>query len=134
VRLGSSSQVAQSYLGGPQPDPITSPIDRPFRLSTYSAVVLPNRRYRESCPGDADPAHPVPPLIVPPLNIRCHTSPSGLRQFRRPGGSRRRRIHALRQGDGAAEQDFAGMADNLCDGVEQQKAQPLGSGGVKFLG
>jgi hypothetical protein len=31
------------------------------------------RRVRAARNGDADPAHPVPLLIVPPLNIRCHT-------------------------------------------------------------
>jgi hypothetical protein len=35
---------------------------------------------------------------------------------------------------GAAQEDLAGVADDLADRVEQQEAQPLGSGGVKFLG
>jgi len=35
---------------------------------------------------------------------------------------------------GAAQEGLAGVADNLADGVEQQKAQPFGPGGVKFLG
>ena len=35
---------------------------------------------------------------------------------------------------GAAQKGFAGMADDLCDGVREQKPQSFGSGAVKFLG
>jgi hypothetical protein len=35
---------------------------------------------------------------------------------------------------GATQEGLAGMANDLSNGIEQQKAQPLGSCGVKFLG
>ena len=34
----------------------------------------------------------------------------------------------------AAQQGLAGVAGDLSDGVEEQEAQPLGSGAVQFLG
>jgi hypothetical protein len=35
---------------------------------------------------------------------------------------------------GAAQESLAGVSDDLADGVEQEKAQPFGSGDVQFHG
>src|ERR1700750_889985 len=42
-------------------------------------------RVRAARDCDADPAHPVPPLMVPPLNIRCEARLNIVRAFEQIG-------------------------------------------------